>query len=180
MPTLQLYFQILSHGLDPLEDLWGNSIKKGSIKIREDMGGRARGQNLFIPFLENAIVKNQFGHLRSLHRRLDDQRISKGGRKFELTGQLNNGCQEIPPLKLKGTEVETLSQVVSAGFEPANIVTMPDNAISIDFVESNLKRRLMISHLLPFLTGILLQRRPLRPDGSIESVWSAWPPVPPR
>jgi len=150
MPTLLLYFQIPSHGFDPLEDLWRNPIKKGPLQIRQDMGGRAGRQNLFVLFLEDAILKDQFGHFRSLHRGLNDQRIAEGGRKFKLTRQFNHGCQQITCFELKRAHVETMGQVVSADLEPAYIMTMPRNAVGINLIKSDLKGRPMISHLLLF------------------------------
>jgi hypothetical protein len=44
----------------------------------------ARGQDFPVFLIEDAIAKNQFGHLRPFHRGLDDDGIAKGGRKLEL------------------------------------------------------------------------------------------------
>jgi len=79
-----LHTEIRSHRLDSFEYLRGNPIEKISFKIGEDMRRGACGENLSVFFIQDPIVKDQFGHLGLLHRRLDNEGGAEAGRELEL------------------------------------------------------------------------------------------------
>src|SRR4030042_2969271 len=79
-----LYFQIFSYGFNSFEHLWRNPVEEISFQIGEDMCREACGEDLSIFLIKDLIVKDQFGHLCSLHGGLDDEGITKGSRELEL------------------------------------------------------------------------------------------------
>jgi hypothetical protein len=130
--------QIFSHGLDSLKDIRRDPVEEIPFEIGEDMSGGTRSDHFTAFLMKNSIMKDQFSHLCSLHGRLDDQGVSKGGWKLELTGQLHHRSQEIHILELKGAHLKPFGQFIATDLKPADIVAMPNHAISIHFVESNL------------------------------------------
>ena len=95
-----LHLQILPHRFDSFEHLRRNPVEKIPFKIGEDMRGGACGENLFVFLIQDPIVKDQFGHLGLLHRRLDEEGSVKAGREFELAIQFYDWRQKTHLLKL--------------------------------------------------------------------------------